>query len=174
VKPIETPYKGYRFRSRLEARWAVFFDAMGISYEYEPEGFDLGDGVWYLPDFLLHFKERDVFVEIKPENYATKMNDHFKNEKIRKFCMESDKEIVLCMGMPDKLTLTLKKQDTQIWIDDYNSDPELQKKFPNSKPEYKVFLHMHPISFVALGIERFKKALELARSARFDRSDKRI
>jgi hypothetical protein len=26
AKAIETHYKGYRFRSRLEARWAVFFD----------------------------------------------------------------------------------------------------------------------------------------------------
>ena len=37
IKPIETVYNGYRFRSRLEARWAVFFDAAGIEYEYEPE-----------------------------------------------------------------------------------------------------------------------------------------
>lgn len=28
VKAIDTVYKGYRFRSRLEARWAVFFDAL--------------------------------------------------------------------------------------------------------------------------------------------------
>lgn len=51
MKPIETIYNGYRFRSRLEARWAVFFDALGVEYEYEPEGFDLGDGMYYLPDF---------------------------------------------------------------------------------------------------------------------------
>jgi hypothetical protein len=52
IKPIETVYNGYRFRSRLEARWAVFFDTLGIKYEYEKEGYDL-DGVWYLPDFWL-------------------------------------------------------------------------------------------------------------------------
>ena len=28
IKAIETVYNGYRFRSRLEARWAVFFDAL--------------------------------------------------------------------------------------------------------------------------------------------------
>jgi len=38
IKAIQTEYKGYLFRSRLEARWAVFFDACGIEYEYEPEG----------------------------------------------------------------------------------------------------------------------------------------
>lgn len=69
LKAIQTEYKGYRFRSRLEARWAVFFDACGVDWEYEPEGYDLGDGVWYLPDFLLHGVEGraggDLFVEVK-------------------------------------------------------------------------------------------------------------
>lgn len=51
IKAIETQYKGYRFRSRLEARWAVFFDYLGLKWEYEPEGFELGNGVRYLPDF---------------------------------------------------------------------------------------------------------------------------
>lgn len=55
IKPIETVYNGYRFRSRLEARWAVFFDALGVEYEYEPEGFTFTDSgnntLYYLPDF---------------------------------------------------------------------------------------------------------------------------
>ena len=51
IKPIETIYRGYRFRSRLEARWAVFLDSLGVTYEYEPEGFRLPDGSMYLPDF---------------------------------------------------------------------------------------------------------------------------
>lgn len=53
IKAIETVYNGYRFRSRLEARWAVFFDALGVKYEYEKEGYDLGGGIRYLPDFWL-------------------------------------------------------------------------------------------------------------------------
>lgn len=70
IKPIETIYKGYRFRSRLEARWAVFFDACGVEWEYEPEGFDLGDGICYLPDFLLHGVKAkgfsgNLYVEVK-------------------------------------------------------------------------------------------------------------
>lgn len=47
MKAIETIYNNYHFRSRLEARWAVFFDTLGIEYRYEPEGYDL-DGLWYL------------------------------------------------------------------------------------------------------------------------------
>lgn len=63
IKAIETRYKGYRFRSRLEARWAVFFDALGIKWEYEPEGYDLGEVGWYLPDFRL--PEHDLWIEVK-------------------------------------------------------------------------------------------------------------
>lgn len=54
IKAIQTEYNGFKFRSRAEARWAVFFDACGIEWEYEPEGFELEDGTMYLPDFLLH------------------------------------------------------------------------------------------------------------------------
>lgn len=63
AKPIETIYNGYRFRSRLEARWAVFFDAAGIMYEYEPEGFELEDGTRYLPDF--YFPAYGWYAEVK-------------------------------------------------------------------------------------------------------------
>ena len=64
IKAIETIYNGYRFRSRLEARWAVFFDAAGIKYQYDPEGYTLKDGTRYLPDFYL--TESDTHVEVKP------------------------------------------------------------------------------------------------------------
>ena len=43
LKAIQTEYKGYRFRSRLEARWAVLLDELGVKWEYEPEGYDLGN-----------------------------------------------------------------------------------------------------------------------------------
>lgn len=66
VKAIETNYNGYRFRSRLEARWAVFFEAAFIDYEYEPEGFVLDDGTCYLPDFYL--PQFHMYVEIKPKD----------------------------------------------------------------------------------------------------------
>lgn len=67
IKPIQTHYKGYHFRSRLEARWAVFFDALGLQWEYEPEGFDIPHVGQYLPDFWLpKLNEVGVWAEIKP------------------------------------------------------------------------------------------------------------
>ena len=68
VKPIETRYAGCRFRSRLEARWAVFFDRLNIQWEYEPQGFTLSDGRNYLPDFLL--TECGTWVEVKGSTEA--------------------------------------------------------------------------------------------------------
>lgn len=53
IPAIETKYAGCRFRSRLEARWAVFFDALSIQWEYEPQGFENYYGDRYLPDFFL-------------------------------------------------------------------------------------------------------------------------
>lgn len=52
LKAIQTEYKGYLFRSRLEVRWAVFFDACGMEWEYDPEGYDLGDGMGEILDNL--------------------------------------------------------------------------------------------------------------------------
>jgi hypothetical protein len=52
--PIETEYRGYRFRSRLEARWAVVFDRLGVEWKYETQGYLIGPlGRPYLPDFQL-------------------------------------------------------------------------------------------------------------------------
>ena len=66
IKAIETKAYGRRFRSRLEARWAVFFTHMGLKWEYEPEGFDI-DGVRYLPDFCVQTPQGEpVWYEIKP------------------------------------------------------------------------------------------------------------
>lgn len=64
IKAIETHYGGCIFRSRTEARWAVMFDALGLDWEYEKEGFELPSG-WYLPDFWV--PEWRAWVEVKGE-----------------------------------------------------------------------------------------------------------
>lgn len=63
LRAIETVYNGYRFRSRQEARWAVLMDALGVDYQYELEGFYLGEGTRYLPDFWL--PGQGVWLEVK-------------------------------------------------------------------------------------------------------------
>jgi len=65
IPAIQTRYNGRLFRSRLEARWAVYFDSLGVRYEYEPETYKVGEYGLYLPDFYL--PDLKVFVEIKPD-----------------------------------------------------------------------------------------------------------
>jgi hypothetical protein len=89
IKAIETRYKGYRFRSRLEARWAVFFDALGIKWEYEVEGYDLGKAGWYLPDFKLE-GPWPVFFEVK----AGEPSDQ-EREKCRQLALAHDGECII-------------------------------------------------------------------------------
>lgn len=72
IQAIETRYRGYRFRSRLEARWAVFFDKMGYLWEYEPQGFDLGGALGnYLPDFYI--RDLNAWIEVKGEHLYQEM-----------------------------------------------------------------------------------------------------
>ena len=85
LKAIETRYKGYRFRSRLEARWAVFFDNLGLKWEYEPEGFETSLGP-YLPDFFIAENHHyGPYVEIKGREPTT--------EEIKKL-----EEVCLALG----------------------------------------------------------------------------
>lgn len=62
---IEVKYDGYEFRSKTEARWRVFFNALNVTSEYEPQAFLLPIGKGYMPDFWL----RDVrhLIEIKSD-----------------------------------------------------------------------------------------------------------
>lgn len=95
IKAIETYYNGYKFRSRLEARWAVFFDACGIKYEYEPEGYEM-DGVRYLPDFRLSNISNiddDLFIEVKG---VLKDNDCIKLVSF----IEKDNNLLLLRNIP--------------------------------------------------------------------------
>lgn len=96
VRAITTRYKGYSFRSRLEARWAVFFDHLGIRWEYEPEGFELGNGLRYLPDFWL--PDWKLWVEVKPGP-----PDDMAKEKAWRLALHTDAPLFMSNGMPDAI-----------------------------------------------------------------------
>jgi hypothetical protein len=63
VRALPAVWRGRRFRSRTEARWAVFFDHLKVGCQYEPEGIALPDGRRYLPDFLV---AGSIVLEVKP------------------------------------------------------------------------------------------------------------
>ena len=120
IKAIETSYKGYRFRSRLEARWAVFFDALGIDWQYEVEGYEL-DGVRYLPDFLLPTFSGGMWAEVKPIELTPD-----EKKKARLLCEATHRRVWLCVGMPDTRAYTILEPfdpDNPDWPREYVGIP---------------------------------------------------
>ena len=69
MKALPTSYLGYSFRSRLEARWAVFFNGAGVEYWYESQGYRLSlGGQCYLPDFWLPGLK--LYAEVKGDLFS--------------------------------------------------------------------------------------------------------
>lgn len=93
IEVIETKYKGYKFRSRTEARWAVFLDWLDIEYEYEYEGFNLGSHGFYLPDFWL--PDNRYWLEVKPSRYE--INDPLKYVALANY---TQSQVIVTGGPP--------------------------------------------------------------------------
>ncbi len=88
IQVIPTEYHNTLFRSRLEARWAVFFDALEVPWEFEPEAF--GDGEkGYLPDFWL--PNQNCYFEVKPDT-------NFDEQKIALACIATQKRVMVATG----------------------------------------------------------------------------
>lgn len=63
---IPTKYRGIQMRSRLEARWAAYFDSQNLKWQYEP--IDLNG---WIPDFIVEVctligSPGPMLVEVKP------------------------------------------------------------------------------------------------------------
>lgn len=100
ITAIPTKYKGCTFRSRLEARWAVFFDYLRIRWDYEPEGYVLEDGTLYLPDF--HIPHLDVWIEVKGEHPSPE-----EESKAQLLAKGTGKNVYLFYGsLPEEVEVT--------------------------------------------------------------------
>ena len=163
MNPIETNYKGYRFRSRLEAKWAVFFDALDIKWEYELEGFEFSDGQRYLPDFYLPTFCGGMYCEVKYNK-----GDF---SKAWQFCEESGDSIWLCEGVPDykiyKFLMLLNKDndDYEPFVEDFEGVPN----FADAKEEDRMFWQPEEdIRNAYFEDEDLMNAVNAVRSARFE------
>lgn len=93
---LKTKFKGVQYKSRTEARWAAFFTAAKIPFAYEPEGVDLGDLGWYLPDFALYPQSYDpIFAEVKFGAFTD-----LETEKCRALCQKTGLMVVMLDGPP--------------------------------------------------------------------------
>jgi len=180
ITAIETEYKGYRFRSRLEARWAVFFDALGMKWEYEPQGFSLPSGLKYLPDF--HIKgvdtngdKFDFWCEVKGDTNLSQLDrkkiDEFGvyiNENPHGSCQYG---LLLLTGIPEPKTYEsvgdhfpcfLWSKRKRPWFDDgYKSLDEFHYYHDSYQDSYQTGNHIPPLLDLIT-------ACKAAKSARFE------
>lgn len=164
MKAIETVYKGYRFRSRLEARWAVFFDAMGIVWQYEVEGYDL-DGIWYLPDFFLPLENSPLkgagyWLEIKASQLTIG-----EEEKLKRLVLHTGHNAFALagnVGLGEYLVSkwAIKRETKEVRCAAHNEHSNIYYSGP--------FMWL-PIT---KSIDRFEDALLAARQARFEHGEK--
>lgn len=105
IKAIETRYRGRRFRSRLEAKFAVFLDSLGWSWSYEDEGFDLPKTGYYLPDFLVLSNDAGLpspfWVEVKGSNPSIE-----EVNKLRELACRSGRHSYFFVGTQHKASYT--------------------------------------------------------------------
>lgn len=124
MKAIPTVYNGIQFRSRTEARWALFFDCIDAKYLYEPQLFPF-EPHWYLPDFLL--PDANTWIEVKGKDPSGE--EIF---KVKQLCTKTEQPALIVVGTPReersyiKLLLHIlygkNKCGVQSIIPDYDTD----------------------------------------------------
>lgn len=122
-KAIETAHGGYLFRSRIEARWAIFFETLGVSFEYEKEGFEFPDGTRYLPDFWL--EQQQCWFEVKGKE-PTEADIH----KMKLLVEHTHQKVFIASGPIPNIEPSDEPFDIDEWLelhehDDFSNIPNL-------------------------------------------------
>lgn len=175
MKVIQTRYAGCHFRSRLEARYAVFLDQLDIKWEYEPEGFDLFTG-WYLPDFLLpDIGRRGSWLEIKRDSIPGMSND---DPRWTEMSVVTGKPVFVAHGLPRHGEDLEDNHRIEIidagWDTDYafcycHVCDKIGLQFAGR--DERICAHGGDADHQSGNDQRILDAYDFARSARFERGD---
>lgn len=108
IKAHPTTYGGVNFRSRLEAKWAAFFDLLDWTWQYEP--IDLNG---WTPDFSIQCHSGPIYVEVKPIEWSGCPDDNTKQvraradlDKVRRYIVTASnpREVLILGTAPAFLT----------------------------------------------------------------------
>lgn len=133
-----TQFKGVEYRSRTEARWAVFLDVLGVSFRYEPERFTLSDRRWYIPDFYVD--DWKVFIEVKPDNDKIVTEEADKARLLSKD--RPDLNVWIAMGAPNPASspvIVLKEWAPEVPIATILERPENKYRFLEDRRDEGVY-----------------------------------
>lgn len=164
IAPIPTCWQGYHFRSRLEARWAVFFTFLEIEFHYEPEGVQLSDGVRYLPDFFLPVIKH--WAEVKPVAFTPE-----ERRKAELLVKESGCPCLFLVGPPDFRFYDLIELDA-------GDDLTRCVASLDIDAHYRRYYHRESRLFANPGepiseqhsTDQYREAVYMSRAARFERN----
>lgn len=135
---IPTPFQGVQYRSRTEARWAVFFDALGLDYRYEPELLTLSTRERYLPDFWI--EDFQAWFEVKPNNEAVVTEECVKARILARDL--KGKRVWLAMGAPSAETTNILPLDhwgEEVTIEQILEAPENRYKILEDRRDEQVY-----------------------------------
>ena len=168
IEAIQTRYAGYHFRSRLEARWAVWFTALGIPWEYEREGYALPSGP-YLPDFWIsnpmpEWPEAGYWIDIKPSNLP---NDNEAFAKIADLTMATKHTGYIVAGDPGNFRTASFNFNTRKWT--FATKNDLRDYSPSNRPLWFASLFAHSLTHEMK--PNILEAITAARSARFEHGE---
>ena len=170
VSAIQTHYDGFHFRSRLEARWAVFFNTAGIGWDYEPEGIVVTHRhrpIKYLPDFWLHTGQwAEVKGMLEPDRFirlmaiANGLSD----------CGRGN-DLVVFGDIPRsrdvRWPIQLHRHEGRLWGVPWHAGPECPIPC-RAIPEEKITMELLIAGFPAVMPEWAEDPMDRARMARFE------
>lgn len=135
IDAIATTYKGIKYRSRTEARWAIFFEALSLNVKYEQETINFEDGTKYLPDFYI--TEFDCYFEVKGNNDDLIVAEGLKAQKLS----QMGKTVLLAIGAPSSVTpniLHLNRIETSN-IDEILAEPDYRGRIMEDRRDKEVY-----------------------------------
>ena len=159
VTALQTNYKGYAFRSRLEARMAVILDELGWTWSYEPEGFSTAHGN-YLPDFRVSHPH-PMWIEVKgpAPTEAEKM-------KLREVAAATETLGVFFVGTTTREWHTFPEE----WLHASGGGPtegHLPFCFPQFPKGWLMDMDKHTSTFFSIEFEALQQAYQVAKAHRF-------
>lgn len=164
IQAIPVWWKGYRFRSRLEGRWGVFLDNIGIDFQYEPQGFKLTDGVCYLPDFW--FPVTKAFAEVKPSDPTPE-----ERKKCELTVRGTGGLFLILAGPPDfRAYMGVSRDSDELTESTYSLD--IHANFKAYFEEHRFWSALADVDLTEeTASQRYRDAVYAARGARFDGKD---
>lgn len=135
IEAIPTIYDGITYRSRTEARWAIFFKELSLNFKYEQEKIEFEDGITYLPDFYI--EDFDCYFEVKGSHDSLVIEEAHKAKRLS----EMKKKVLLAIGAPSPVTPNILyfNKINNLEIEEILKDPDYRGRIMEDRRDKEVY-----------------------------------